>query len=137
VTVRLGVAARAWPRSDNMSVHARAQSIARTGSDRDLRAGDAGEILSVHRWHGGELDKGENNVATWRAWASQRTMKAKVVAYLAVVPGAAKRAVLPLALSGLAVASQLHNDGAAAVQRGRGGNGVERPLCGTRWDATA
>jgi hypothetical protein len=45
--------------------------------------------------------------------------------------------VLPLASSGLATASWLRNDVAAAVQRGRGGSDVERPLGGTSWDATA
>jgi hypothetical protein len=34
------------------------------GRGRGLRAGDAGENLSVRRWQGGELDRG-NNVATW------------------------------------------------------------------------
>jgi hypothetical protein len=55
-------------------MHTWAQSEARVGSSRDLHAGDAGENLSVHRWHGGELDKGENNVATLHAWACQRTV---------------------------------------------------------------
>jgi hypothetical protein len=50
---------------------------------------------------------------------------------------AAKRAMLPLALSGLVVASRLRSDSATAVQRGRGGSGIERPLDGTRWDAIA
>jgi hypothetical protein len=50
---------------------------------------------------------------------------------------AAKRAMLPLALSGLVVASRLRSDSATAVQQGRGGSDIERPLGGTRWDATA
>jgi hypothetical protein len=50
--------------SDSVSMHARVQSTARAGSDRDLRAGDVGENLSIRRWQGVELDKGENNVAT-------------------------------------------------------------------------
>jgi hypothetical protein len=30
-------------------------------------------FLSIHRWRGGELDRGMV-VATWRAWACQRTV---------------------------------------------------------------
>jgi hypothetical protein len=58
------VVASARPCSDSVSIHARAQSVARAGNDRDLRAGDTRENLSVRRWQGGELDNGENNVAT-------------------------------------------------------------------------